>query len=216
MNINQTARRSSLEMNSVLRNAFMGVGVELSVYSLAMFLGMQLGFGFMASIACWIGSFAIIFILPKFQDSMVGFGLANVMAGLLGFSAAPAMAYYLGAGYESEVLMAVASTAAITFGLSAYAQISKKDFSFLGGFIFAAIIGIIAISLLNMFFFKSSMLSLAMAYVGVVIFSIAILYEVSLVVTEKNGNWIMASVGIFISIINLFWSLVRIFTSSSD
>lgn len=206
----------SMQMNSVLRNAFMGVGIELSVYTLTMFLGMQLGLGFIASIICWVAALAITFILPKFQDSMLGFGLANVMAGLLGLSSAPAMTYYLGAGFESEVLMAAASTAAITFGLSFYAQVSKKDFSFLGGFLFAAILGIIVIGLLNMFIFKSPILSLVMAYVGVIIFSLGILYEVSMVVTEKNGNWIMASVGIFVQIINLFWSILRIFAASRD
>lgn len=213
MNKTGMASASSLQMNSVLKNAFMGVGVELSVYALAMYIGMQLGLGFMLSIGCWVGAFIAIMILPKFQDSLAGFGIANIMAGLLGLSSAPAMAHYLGSGFENEVLMAAVSTAGITFGLSFYAQVTKKDFSFLGGFIFAAIIGIIIISLLNVFIFKSPFLSLAMAYVGVVIFSIAILYEVSLVVTQKNGNWIMASVGIFISMVNLFWSLLRIFTS---
>jgi modulator of FtsH protease len=213
MNRTRMASASSLQMNSVLKNAFMGVGVELCVYAAAMYIGMQLGLGFMVSIGCWIGAFIAIMVLPKFQDSIAGFGIANVIAVLLGLSSAPAMAHYLGAGFENEVLMAALSTAGITFGLSLYAQVTKKDFSFLGGFLFAAIIGIIIISLLNVFIFQSPFLSLAMAYVGVIIFSVAILYEVSMVVTEKNGNWIMASVGIFISMVNLFWSLLRIFTS---
>jgi modulator of FtsH protease len=208
---------TTFEVNKVLRNAFMGVGIELSVYCLAMVIGMTMGIsGLMVPMACWVGAMVIIFILPKFADSIMGFGLANIMAGLLGLSSAPAMQYYLGSGMESEVLMAAATTAIITFGLSFYAQVSKKDFSFLGGFLFVAVLGIIVLSLLNIFFFKSSGLSLIMAGVGVVVFSLFILYEVSQVVTQKNGNWIMASVGIFLSIINLFWSLLRIFGAMKD
>lgn len=208
---------TTFEVNKVLRNAFMGVGIELSVYCLAMVIGMTMGIsGLMVPMACWVGAMVIIFILPKFADSIMGFGLANIMAGLLGLSSAPAMQYYLGSGMESEVLMAAATTAIITFGLSFYAQVSKKDFSFLGGFLFVAVLGIIVLSLLNIFFFKSSGLSLIMAGVGVVVFSLFILYEVSQVVTQKNGNWIMASVGIFLSIINLFWSLLRILGAMKD
>lgn len=202
--------------NSVLRNAFLGVGVELSVYSIAMFIGMAMGLnGLMVSIGFWAISFILLMILPKFSNSMKGFGIANLVALFLGLSSAPALSYYIGSGYIDQVLMSAITTAAITYGLSMYAQISKKDFSYLGGAIFAIILAMIVIGLLNVFLFKSPMLSLIMSFVGVIIFSLAILFEVSMVVNNKNGNWIEASVGIFISVVNLFWSILRIMTAFS-
>lgn len=202
------------EKNNVLKNAFLGVSVELLVYCAGMFGAMAIGIS-----NFWIpfiAAIVITFILPKFANSMTGFALANCMALLLGIAMAPAMSYYLSAGLSSLVLQAVAVTAITTMGLSFYAATTKKDFSFMGGFLFIGLISIIAISLLNIFIFKSSVIHLAISYAGVLIFSGYILYDVSNIVNNKQGNWILASVSMFLNIINLFWSILNIMGASND
>ena len=202
----RTLSANPSKMNSVLKNAFMGVGIELSVYSLAMYIGMTLGIG---NILFALGALVIIFILPKFADSMAGFGLANLMAALLGLSAAPVLQMYLDGGFINEIFIAAVATAAITYALSIYAMTTSRDFSFMGGFLVAALIGLIVVGIMNIFI-QSTILSLVGAYAGVLIFSGFIMYDVNTIVKEKQGNWIMASVGLFLSIINLFWSILRI------
>lgn len=213
--MNQALNSSlTLEKNNVLKNAFLGVSVELFVYAIGMFGAISLNIN-----SFWIpliGALALIFVIPKFANSMIGFGLANLMALFLGIAAAPAMAMYLSSGMANLVLQAALTTAIITASLSFYAATTKKDFSFLGGFLFIGLIGIIAISLLNIFLFKNSTLQLVVSYAGVLIFSGYILYDVSNVVNNKNGNWIMASVAIFLDIINLFWSILHIMGASND
>lgn len=203
--------------NKVLKNSFLGLGVELSVYTLALFIGMSLGItGIAIPLALWGVSMVLLMVIQKFSDSLVGFGIANIVALLLGLSSSPALAYYIGAGFTDEILMAAITTSIITFSLSFYANYTKKDFSYLGGALVAIVIGMIIIGLLNLFIFQSTALSLGMAFLGVIVFSLFILYDVSMIVTEKNGNWIMGSVGLFLSVINLFWSLLRILANFSD
>lgn len=208
---------SYVSTNKVLKNSFIGLGVELSVYTLALFIGMSMGItGLAAPLILWGISFVLLMVLPKFSDSLLGFGLANIVALLLGLSSSPALAYYIGAGFTDEILMSAITTAIITFSLSFYANYTKKDFSYLGGALFAIVIGMIIISLLNIFIFQNSLLSLGLSFLGVVVFSLYILFDVSMIVTEKEGNWIMGSVSLFLSVINLFWSILRILSAFSD
>lgn len=200
--------------NKVLKNAFLGVSLELLVFTIGIFSGVALELN-----SFWIpfiGALALIFILPKFANSMLGFAMANGLSLLMGITLAPAIGMYLSMGMIDDIIMAAVSTLVITVSLSVYAYTTKKDFSFLSGFLLIGLIGIIVTSLLNMFFFKNPIMFMVLNYIGVVLFSLFILYDVSRVVNEKEGNWIMASVSIFLSIINLFMSLLNIMGMSND
>jgi len=107
---------------------------------------------------------------------------------------------------------ALASTCAVFLGLSIYAAVTKRDFSFLGGFLFTAILALIVTQLLNVFFFKSAPVSGALSAVGVLIFSGFILFDTwRLMRTEAFDDPIAFALSLYLDFINLFLSLLRLF-----
>lgn len=114
--------------------------------------------------------------------------------------------------YPGPALSAGITTAAIFIGLSVYAHVSKKDFHFLGGFLFMGLLGIIIMAVLNIFFLHSSAIAFGISVVGVVVFCGFILYDTSNIMRRYPPNeYISATLALYLDILNLFWFLLRIF-----
>jgi len=138
-------------------------------------------------------------------------------AALLGFGAITGLAISPLVGFvaaKSEMLVAQAflSTAAAFVGLTAYVFISRKDFSFLKGFVWTGLIAMIVLSLSNYFFFESSTLQLAMSGMGVLLFSAFILYDTSTILREYPSNeYIGAALTLYLDVFLLFQNLLMMF-----
>lgn len=135
-------------------------------------------------------------------------------AGFMGFFLTPLLWMF-----ESRFPGIVGQAGGLTvlaFGsLTAYAFISKKDFSFLGGLLFVGLVMLILGGLANMFFFKSSLASYAMAWVGLLLFSGYVLYDTSNIMrTHDRNEYVSAALGLFINFINMFLSILRILAGS--
>lgn len=119
---------------------------------------------------------------------------------------------------ESIIFTAALITAAALFGITGYVKKTKKDFSYLGGFLFGALIALIVGGVLQIFI-QSSVMEILLSVAGVIIFLAYILYDVSEVVTGKQTNHVHAAVSIYLDVVNLFIDLIRLllaFSGSDD
>ena len=136
---------------------------------------------------------------------------------LLGFGALTGMAISPLVGFvaaKSGMLVAQAfMTTAVAFvGLTTYTFISRRDFSFLKGFVWTGLIGLVVLGLSNYFFFESPLVALAGAGIGVVLFSAFILYDTSNILRDyPNNEYISAALTLYLDVFLLFQNLLYMF-----
>ena len=212
-----TDRQSAVvSTNKVLRNTYLLLSMTL-LFSAAM-AGVAMAIN--APYLGWmplIAAFALLFVISKMRNSVWGIVLVFAFTGLLGFSIGPVVNMYMqtAAGTQT-VVTALTLTGMIFLSLSGYALVSKKDFSFMGGFLMTGlwvVIGAIVLSL----FFQIPGLQLAISAAIIMIMSGLILYDTSQIINGGETNYIMATVSLYLSIYNIFQSvLILIGFSSSD
>lgn len=199
-----------LEINRVLRNTYFLLSLTLlfsavmAVYS--MHLGIRIGI-----LPLIIGMFGCYFLVIATRNSRWGILSAFLFTGFMGFTLGPVLNMYLHAYVNGAALIttALGTTGVIFLSLSAYALVSKKDFSYMAGFISVAILAVFLVSLAN-FFFQLPMLQLLISGAFAVLMSAFILYQTSAIIHGGERNYIMATVGLYIAIFNLFVSLLQI------
>jgi modulator of FtsH protease len=165
-----------------------------------------------------IGYFGLLFLTSRLRDS--GWGLISVfgLTGFMGYTLGPIVSHYLAMPNGHQVVaMAMCSTAAIFLGLSAYATASRRDFSILGGFLMTGII-VAFLAGLAAIFFAVPALSLTVSAAFVLLMAGLILYQTSQIIHGGETNYVMATVTLFVSIFNLFTSLLQLlgFGNSSE
>jgi modulator of FtsH protease len=154
--------------------------------------------------------FGTLFALQKYKNSAMSIPLVFFFTGFLGYTTGPIVNFYLGMANGGDIVMTALSMTGITFlGLSAYAVSSRKDFTFMGGFLMIGLILVIIASLANIFFAIPA-LSLAISAVGVLVFSGFILYDTSRMVNGGETNYVMMTVSLYLNILNLFLMLLHL------
>ena len=137
----QTIERASnaVSVNKVLRDTYRLLSMTLMFSAFCAGVSYFLRLPHMVSMVCSIGAIGLLwFVLPKFANSSKGIGIVFLVTGLLGVGLGPTLNYYLGtANGPTLAATALGGTGAIFMGLSGYALVTKRDFSFLGGFLFA-------------------------------------------------------------------------------
>lgn len=164
------------------------------------------------------GFFGLLFLTTKLRDS--GWGVLSVfgLTGFMGYTLGPILGQHLALPNGHQVvMMAMGGTAAIFLALSAYALVTRKDFSFMGGFLLAGIV-VAFLAGLGALFFEVPALSLTASAAFVLLMGGLILFETSRIVHGGETNYVMATVSLYVSIYNLFVSLLALFGfgSSSD
>jgi modulator of FtsH protease len=165
-----------------------------------------------------VGYFGLLFATTKFRDSSIGLVFVFALTGFMGYTLGPILNSYLAMANGSQVVMtAMAGTGAIFLALSGYALTSRKDFSFMGGFLMTGIL-VAFLAGLGAVFFEMPVMSLAVSAMFVLLMSGLILYETSNIIHGGETNYIMATVTLFVSIFNLFTSLLHLlgFMSSDN
>ena len=215
-NINIASKTpSALATNKVLRNTYALLGVSLFPTVIGALMGMSMSWGFAASspilfmIMTLGGIFGMFFLIQKNKNSSLGVVFLLVLTFLLGLMLGPILqvAFSLSNGGQI-VSLAAGGTGAIFLVLAGIAQTSKRDFSFMGKFLMIGLIMLILASLVNMFF-QIPAASLAISAIAVMIFSGFILYDVNRIVKGGETNYIMATVTIYISILNIFLTILQ-------
>ncbi len=205
------SQESVLVTNKVLKNTYMLLALTLLFSAITAWIsmymvpsrGLALGASFIAMALIW-------FVLPRTAHSAVGLGVVFAITGLLGYSLGPILSYYMHTAQGTQIVMtALGGTGVIFLALSGYVLTTKKDFSFLGGFLVTGLLVILGAMLLNLFL-NIPALSLALSAAVIMIMSGFILYDTSRIVRGGETNYIHATVSIYLSLYNIFTSLLHI------
>ncbi|MCI3946176.1 BAX inhibitor protein [Pseudomonas syringae] len=200
-----------LEVSRVLRNTYGLLALTLAFSGVMAFVAQQMHVGYPNIFVVLIGFYGLFFLTNKLRDSAWGLVSTFALTGFMGFLLGPILNRYLGmAGGAEVVSSAFAMTALVFGGLSAYVLITRKDMSFLGGFITAGFFVLLGAVLASMFF-QISGLQLAISAGFVLFSSVCILFQTSAIIQGGERNYIMATVSLYVSIYNLFISLLQIF-----
>jgi len=201
---------SILSTNKVIRNTYMLLSMTLAFSALTAALSMALGAPRLGVLPTLAGYFGLLFATTKFRNSGLGVVFVFALTGFMGFTLGPVISTYLALPNGSSIVMqAMAGTAAIFLGLSAYALTTRKDFSFMGGFLMVGML-VAFLAGLGAVFFSIPALSLTVSAAFVLLMSGLILYETSNIIHGGETNYIMATVSLFVSIFNLFTSLLQL------
>lgn len=212
------AQASVLETNKVIRNTYMLLSLTLAFSALTAGASMALNLPHPGLIITLIGYFGLLFLTAKFKNSGLGLGFVFALTGFMGYTLGPILNSYLSLPDGGQIVMtAMGATAAVFLGLSGYAVTSRKDFSFMGGFLMVGIL-VAFLAGLGAIFFELPALSLAVSAMFVLLMAGLILYETSNIIHGGETNYIMATVTLFVAIFNLFTSLLHLlgFANNSE
>ena len=208
---------STIETNKVLKNTYFLLAMTLAFSAVTAAISMTMALPRFTGIVCSLIAFGLIFVIQKKANSSSAIGLVFLFTGILGFGLGPLLSHYVNFVENGPLLIAQAlgSTALIFFGLSAYALTTKKDFSFMGGFLTVGLIVVIIASLVN-FFVGSSLMFMVINAAVILIMSGLILFDTSRIINGGETNYVMATVGLYLSIYNLFQSILMLLGMSND
>lgn len=209
---------SAVESNKVLRNTYTLLAMTLTFSAVMAGISSSLNLPHPGILITLVGYFGLLFFTTKFRNS--GLGLVGVfgLTGFMGYTLGPIINRYLALPNGGEIVMlAMAGTATIFFALSAYALVKKTNFSFMGSFLTVGVL-VAFLGGLAAMFFQVPALSLAVSAMFVLLMSGMILWQTSEIVHGGETNYIMATVSLFVSIFNLFTSLLQLlgFMNSED
>ncbi len=201
----------SIEANRVLRNTYILLSMTLLFCALVAALSVVFNWPYPGLLLTLAGYFGLLFLTSAFRNSALGLVFVFALTGFMGLTLGPIIGYYLTVipNGDQVVMTAFGGTGLIFFGLSAYALTTRKNFAFLGGMLFAGILTAFVLSLVAIFF-SLPILSIAVSGMFILLMSGLILYQTSAIIHGGETNYIMATVTLFISIYNLFISLIQI------
>ncbi len=216
--MNSTTTRSQesiLATNKVIRNTYVLLSMTLLFSVVTAGISMVMNLPHPGLLLTLAGYFGLLFATAKFRNSSLGLVFVFALTGFMGYTLGPILNAYLSLPNGNQLVMtALGGTGAIFLGLSAYALTTRKDFSFMGGFLIA---GILAAFLggLGAVIFAMPVLSLAISAMFVLLMAGLILYQTSEIIHGGETNYIMATVTLYVSIFNLFTSLLHLLGAMS-
>jgi modulator of FtsH protease len=212
------SQNTTLATNKVVRNTYTLLSMTLLFSGLTAGASMALNLPHPGLLITIAGYFGLLFLTTKFRDSAMGLGFVFALTGFMGYTLGPILNSYLALPNGGQIVMtAMGGTGAIFLGLSGYALTTRKDFSFMGGFLMTGIL-VAFIAGLGAMLFEIPALSLVVSSMFILLMSGLILYETSNIIHGGETNYIMATVTLFVSIFNLFTSLLHLlgFMSGDD
>jgi modulator of FtsH protease len=214
--VSSPVRSGAIEINRVLRNTYMLLGMTLAWSAAVASISTAVNAPYPGILIVLAGFFGLLFAVHKTANSPWGLFWVFAFTGFLGFTLGPILNMYLSlANGPTLVASALATTAAAFVGLSAYAVITRKDFSFLSGFLVVGFFVLMGAVLLSIVMDLSAFHTAISA--GFVLFaSAAILWQTSAIVRGGETNYLLATVLLYTSIYNLFVSLLHIFGVMDD
>ena len=205
-----TSLTASVATSKVIRNTYVLLSMTLLFSGVTAGISMAFNLPHPGILLTLGGYFGLLFLTTKFRDSGLGIAFVFALTGFMGFTLGPIINSYLAMANGGQiVMMAMGATGTIFLSLSGYALISRKDFSFMGGFLMVGIL-VAFIAGLSAIFFEMPMLSLAVSSMFVLLMSGLILYQTSSLIHGGESNYVMATVTLYVSIFNLFTSLLHL------
>ena len=204
------AQSAASASNKVIRNTYLLLAMTLGFSAVVATVSMLLKLPAPGLLLTLGGYFGLLYLTTKFRDRAAGIGFVFALTGFMGYTLGPILNHYLGlANGPQTVLMAFATTAVLFTGLSGYALVTRKDFSFMGAFLMVGIL-VAFVGGLGAVFFSLPALSLAVSAMFVLLMSGLILFQTSNIVHGGETNYVMATVTLYVAIFNLFTSLLQL------
>lgn len=203
------SQASVLQTNKVLRNTYMLLAMTLAFSALCAGVAMAVGISPMMSLGMTIGALITLFVVHKKAESASGIYWVFVFTGLMGASLGYTLNFYLGVGGPGLIMQALGATALVFFALSGYVLTTKKDFSFMGGFLIVGLVVVLVAGIANIFFAVPAV-SLAISSAIVFIMSGFILFDTSRIIHGGETNYIRATVAMYLNLYNLFTSILHL------
>ncbi len=209
------AVESALSTNKVLKNTYLLLGMTLLFSTLTAGLSIAAGLSHGMGLVLTLVGFGLLFVVNRMADSSKGLVAIFAFTGVMGAAIGPMIGYYLAMPQGPGLVMqALGGTALVFFALSGYALTTRKDFSYMGGFLFVGLILAIVASVANIFLGIPA-LSLAVSAAIVLIMSGLILFDTSRIINGGETNYIRATVALYLDIYNLFIHLLHLLTAFS-
>ena len=207
---------TSQASNKTLRNTYGLLSLTLLFSAFTAGLSMVLNLPHPGLIITLVGFYGLLFLTHKCQNSALGLLCVFALTGFMGLTLGPILNAYLSMSNGASMIMSALGTTGLSFlGLSAYAIVSKKDFSFLNGFLTVGFFALL-FAMIAGFFIQLPALQIFIS-VGFTLFSAAvILLQTSEIVRGGETNYIMATVNLYVSLYNMFLSLLSLFGMASD
>ena len=208
---------SLLSTHKVLRNTYFLLGLTMAFSAVVAYISMSLNLPYPNLIVLLVGFYGLLFVTNRLANSAWGILAAFAFTGFMGYTIGPILNIYVARGMEDLIMLAFAGTAIVFFACSAYVLTTKKDMSFLSTAIFSLFI-VLLLGIVASFFFQIPALAVGISALFVVLSTMTILYETSNIIHGGETNYIRATVSIYVSIYNLFISLLRLLSifSSDD
>ena len=207
----------TLQINRTVRQTYQLLAMTMAVGAVGAGIGLSMNIGW--NMGMWILFMAVFiggpFLIHRQRESQASIGLCLGWAGLVGFLFSPMLAAYLAMPGGSAIVMnALTATAVLFGGLSLYALSSKRDFSFMGGFLFAGLL-VVLLAIVANIFLQIPMLSLVISAAAVLLMSGLILFDTSRMINGGETNPVMITVSLFANLVVLFSHLLNLFTALS-
>ena len=209
-----TSRESVLATNKVLKNTYLLLSATLMLSAASALVSMAVAAPVWTYLASLIGGMVLgMFVLPRTAQSAAGVGVIFLITGLMGFGLGAVLQVYAALPEGPRVIAtAFGGTAVIFLSLSAYAISTRRDFNFMGGFLFAGLMVVLVAILANLFF-ALPMLSLLISAAVILLMSGFILFDTSRIINGGETNYIMATFGLYLTIFNIFIHLLNLLMS---
>lgn len=210
-----TALNAAISTNKVLKNTYMLLGATLLFSALTATASMVMNFPPLPWFVSLGMMFGLLYLVNKTADSAWGLLTVFLFTGFFGAMLGPMLRYYASIpGGPQLVMQALAGTAVVFFGLSAYALTTRKNFSFMGGFLMVGLIVAVVAMVANIFL-KIPALSLTISAAMVMIMSGLILFDTSRIINGGETNYIRATVSLYLNIYNLFIHMLHLMSAFS-
>jgi modulator of FtsH protease len=206
---------SALSTNKVLKNTYMLLSMTLLFSCVTAGISMAMGLPQGAALILTLVGFGLLFVVNRTADSSKGLIAIFAFTGVMGASIGPMLNYYLAMpNGPALVMQALGGTALVFFGLSAYALTTRKDFSYMGGFLMVGLLVAVVAMIANIFLAIPA-LSLTISAAVVMIMSGLILFDTSRIINGGETNYIRATVALYLDIYNLFIHLLHLLSALS-
>jgi modulator of FtsH protease len=202
---------STIATHRVLRNTYALLSLTLMWAAAVASAGVLFNWAHPGMLISLVGTLGLFFLVYKLRNSAAALPAVFALTGFMGYTLGPLVNSVMSLpGGAQSVAMALGATGVTFMGLSAFVLVTKRDFSFMGGFLFVGMV-IALIAGLAAMFFQIPALSLAVSAAVALLSAGLILFETSRIVSGGETNYVMATVGLFLSIYNLFVSLLSLF-----
>jgi modulator of FtsH protease len=211
--VNTAGVESVLSTNKVLKNTYLLLGMTLAFSAVTAGISMAMGLPHGAALILMLVGFGLLFVVNRMADTSKGLLAIFAFTGVMGASLGPMLNAYLAMpGGPALVMQALGGTALVFFSLSAYALTTRKDFSYMGGFLMVGLIVAVVASIANIFLAIPA-LSLTISAAVVLIMSGMILWDTSRIINGGETNYIRATVALYLDVYNLFIHLLSLLTA---